>query len=55
MSSPEIPEIVHPKMQLSAANNQYSYFEFDPLVEGNDFFILNLVVQGKWTKLYFDF
>lgn len=54
-SSPEIPEIVHPKMQLSAANNQYSYFEFDPLVEGNDFFILNLVVQGKWTKLYFDF
>ena len=54
-SSPEIPEIINPKMRLSAANNQYSYFEFDPLVEGNDFFILNLVVQGKWIKLYFDF
>lgn len=54
-SSPEIPEIINPKMRLSAANNQYSYFEFDPLVEGSDFFILNLVVRGQWTKLYFDF
>lgn len=54
-SSPEMPRITHPKMQLSAANNQYSYFEFDPLVEGEDFFILNLVVQGQWTKLYFTF
>lgn len=54
-SSPEMPRITHPKMRLSAANNQYSYFEFDPLVEGEDFFILNLVVQGQWTKLYFTF
>lgn len=54
-SSPEMPVIANPKMQLSAANNQYSYFEFDPLVEGEDFFILNLVVQGQWTKLYFTF
>lgn len=54
-SSPEIPKITNPKMRLSAANNMYSYFEFDPLVEGEDFFILNLVVQGTWTKLYFDF
>lgn len=54
-SSPEKPAITHPKMRLSAANNQYSYFEFDPLVEGEDFFILNLVVQGQWVKLYFTF
>lgn len=54
-ASPEIPHIANPKIQLSAANNQYSYFEFDPLVEGEDFFILNLVVQGQWTKLYFTF
>lgn len=54
-ASPEKPAITHPKMHLSAANNQYSYFKFDPLVEGEDFFILNLVVQGQWTKLYFTF
>lgn len=54
-ASPEMPEITNPKMRLSAANNSYSYFEFDPLVEGEDFFILNLVVRGQWVKLCFDF
>lgn len=53
--SPEKPEITHPKMRLSAANNQYSYFEFDPLAGRNNFLILNLVTQGQWTKLYFNF
>ena len=54
-ASLEKPEIVNPKMRLSATNKQYAYFEFDPIAEEQDYFILNMVIRGQWTKLYFNF
>lgn len=52
-ASPEKPAITHPKMRLSAANNQYSYFEFDPLVEGEDFFHSQPCHTGTMDKTLF--
>lgn len=54
-ANPSIPDIMNPKMCLSSVDHQYSRIVNDPLNDQDDYIILEIVVNGKWVRLYFDF